>query len=110
MLIARMMLLMGLIAGNVFAAAPAIDAASEKLLRQVTAEFRAAKTAEVDLHLGVKIKTPPQNLTADYSLSIARPNKFALIRKQGDLGASAISDGTNATTFLTKPNVYSVQT
>jgi len=104
-----MVVLLALGAGSGFAAPARIDAASDQILRKVAADFQAAQTAEVDLHLAVKVQAPAQNLSADYALSIARPNKFALIRKQGDLAASTISDGTNAVTFLTKPNVYSVQ-
>ena len=109
MFYAQVILLLAFFAGASMGAAPKVDADSEKLLRALTEEFRAAKTAEVDLKLEAKIKAPALELSTDFSLAIARPNKFALLRKQGDLTVSAISDGTNAFTFLTKPNVYSMQ-
>jgi hypothetical protein len=90
-----------------------VDGRSEEILRKLSAEISTAKTAEVELHLSAKVQQaqpilPKEALDAQYSLSIERPNKLALLLKEGALGATAVSDGTNAFTYIPTLKVYSV--
>ncbi|HUS34445.1 MAG TPA: DUF2092 domain-containing protein [Verrucomicrobiae bacterium] len=90
----------------------AVDPDAERVLESVSAALANAKTAEVDLHLAVKTPTAPSgegDLTADYRLSVERPNRMALVLQKGNLGATVVSDGTNVVTFLPKPAVYTVE-
>ncbi len=91
-----------------FAAAAKVDTNTEALLRKIAATFKEAKTAEVDLRLGAKMKEGG-DLVADYTLAVARSNRFALQLKGEALGASAFSDGTNAITYIPKLNIYTTQ-
>ncbi len=89
-----------------------IDLRSSALLARLSALYRQTTNAEVELHLTAKmadVPVPPEDLDARYLLSIARPNQFALVLRDGALGATAISDGTNLTTFLPKLKLFTVQ-
>jgi peroxiredoxin len=88
----------------------AVDPEAARILGAVSATLTNARTAEVALHLAVKTPTAPTgNLSANYRLSVERPNRLALVLDKGDLGATVISDGTNIITFLPKPAVYTMQ-
>src|ERR1051326_8653364 len=95
-----------------FAADATVDAKTGAILNALGAHLSAAKTAEVNLRLAVKNTNGPAprgDLTADYLLSVERPNKMALVLNKGDLGATVVSDGTNTFTFVPKPAMYTVQ-
>ena len=90
----------------------ALDAESARILDHISARLTTAKTAQVNLRLNVKTPTAPTgegDLTANYKLSVERPNRMALILDTGYLGATVISDGTNLVTFLPKPAIYTVE-
>src|SRR4051812_25050534 len=96
---------------NALAADAIVDAKSAAILQNLSLQLTAAKTAEVNLHLTAKTTNAPiadGNLAADYALAIERPNKMALVLKDGNLGATVVCDGTNTTTFIPKPGVYTV--
>jgi cytochrome c biogenesis protein CcmG/thiol:disulfide interchange protein DsbE len=99
--------------GAVFAAeAQKVDARSNEILTAIGAQLAGAKTAEVGLHLAVKTPTAPKgegDLAADYLLSIERPNRMALVVKEGNMGATVVCDGTNTVTFIPKPGIYTVE-
>lgn len=94
-----------------FGAEPKIDPRAAELLRKVTTQVQAAKTAELDLRLEAQLKSeaaPKDNISMRYGLSIERPNKIALLLKEGTMGATAISDGVTATTFIPTLKIYTV--
>jgi peroxiredoxin len=89
-----------------------VDAKSSTILNGVSAQLSATKTAEVELRLSVHATNGPAplgELSANYSLSIERPNKMALVLKDGSLGATVVCDGTNTITFVPKPSMFTVQ-
>jgi peroxiredoxin len=93
-------------------AAQKVDARVNEIMVAIGAQLAPAKTAEVNLHLAVKTPTAPTgegDLAADYFLSVQRPNRWALLLKQGTLGATVVCDGTNTITFIPKPAIYTVQ-
>src|SRR4051812_22572352 len=95
-----------------FGAEVRVDAKAGAILDALGAQLSAAKTAGVNLRLNVKNTNGPAplgDLTADYLLSVERPNKMALVLKEGTLGATVICDGTNTFTFIPKPAMYTVQ-
>ena len=98
------------LAANIFAAQK-IDAKADDLLKRVSAHIASAKTAEVELRLGIKIPAPEgaRDMAANYSLSIERPNKMALLLKDEGAGATVVSDGTNSITYIPKPRIYTIQ-
>ena len=62
-----------------------VDAKASAILDGLSAQLSAAKTAEVDLRLGVHATNGPAllgDLAANYSLAIERPNKMALVLKE----------------------------
>jgi hypothetical protein len=89
-----------------------VDAQASEILNALGTQLAGAKTAEAQLHLSVKTPIAPKgegDLAADYLLSISRPNKLALVVKEGNMGATVVSDGTNTITFIPKPSIYTVQ-
>jgi peroxiredoxin len=93
-----------------FAAEPKIDLKTEELIRKLTAQFESSKTAEVDLDVTVKLQAPENaTMPAKYSLAVEKPNRIALEFKEGRIGASAYSDGTNGTMFIPMLNKYTVR-
>jgi hypothetical protein len=97
---------------RVVSAEAVVDAKASAILNSVSAQLAAAKTAEVELRLAVTATNGPAavgDLAANYALSVERPNKMALVLKQGTLGATVISDGTNTVTFIPQPPTYTVQ-
>lgn len=87
----------------------AVDPEAARILDALSTTLTNARAAEVELRLTVKTPTAPTgNLAADYRLSVERPNRMALVLEKGDLGATVLSDGTNITTFLPRPAVYTV--
>jgi peroxiredoxin len=89
------------------AANPKIEPRAEELARKMIAPLASAKSLEVDLKVTVDLMAKTE-APANYSLAIARPNKIALVLKDGVIGASIYSDGTNATTFVPMMNRYVV--
>jgi len=89
-----------------------IDAAADRVMRNVATTMGAAKTAEVDLGLTINMEqapVPQGNLVVSYALAIERPNKLAMALKEGTLGATVVSDGTNSTMFIPPLKAYTVQ-
>src|SRR3954469_25212957 len=96
---------------HAFCAEASVGAKANVILNAVSAQLAATKTAEVDLGLVVSATNGPAALgeaAANYSLSIQRPNKMALVLKEGSLGATVVCDGTNTITFIPKPAMYAV--
>lgn len=88
-----------------------VEPASEQILRKLAAEMSAARTAEVDLQLSVKVREQmEESLSLRYDLAVERPNKLALRLKEGTLGASVISDGTNTVTYVPALKAYTSKT
>lgn len=107
----RLAVVMFVAAMTVFGADSRIDPRAAELLRKVTAQVQSAKTAEMDLRLEALLKSeaaPKDNISMRYGLSIERPNKIALVLKEGTMGATAISDGVTATTFIPTLKIYTV--
>src|SRR3954467_835190 len=116
MFLIRMLLLAVAIGGGAggvaVAAEGSVDAKATAILDGLSAQLAAAKTAEVELRLGVRATNGPAplgDLAANYSLAIERPNKLALVLKEGALGATVVSDGTNTITFVPEPPMFTVQ-
>lgn len=114
MLLIRM-LLVAMAVGGAMCGVPAeasVDAKSNAILNGVSAQLAGAKTAEVELRLRVRATNGPAplgELNANYSLAIERPNKMALVLKEGALGATVVCDGTNTITFVPKPPMFTVR-
>jgi hypothetical protein len=110
LLIFRGLLLIALMVGVAVAAEPKIDAKAKELARKLTGQFEAAKTAEVDLEVTVKLAgAEGEKLPATYSLAVEKPNRLAMVLKDEAIGASVYSDGTNGTTFIPMLNRYMVR-
>src|SRR6476619_7570804 len=95
-----------------FGAEALVDAKVNAILNALSAQLSAAKTAEVNLRLTVSATNGPASLgevAANYSLAVERPNKMALVLKDGSLGATVVCDGTNTITFIPKPAMYTVR-
>ena len=95
-----------------FSVHAAVDVDAARILNRIGAQLTGANTAEVNLRLNVKTPTAPTgegDLAADYKLSVERPNRMALILQSGNVGATFVSDGTNAVTFLPKPAIYTIE-
>jgi peroxiredoxin len=95
---------------DVLGAEAKIDAKTQELARKLTARFQTAKSAEVNLEVVVKLQGPDAKaMPATYSLSVEKPNRIALIFKEGAIGASVYSDGTNGATFIPMLKQYTVR-
>jgi peroxiredoxin len=106
----RAFLILPFLAASVFAAEPKIDAKAQELARKVAAQFESAKSAEVDMEVIVKLQAPENTMMpSKYSLAIEKPNKLALTFKEGRIGASVYSDGTEGTTYIPMLNKYMVR-
>jgi peroxiredoxin len=80
-----------------------VDKKADDILRDVAAEFAGLKSVEAGLRIVTSIQgpgIPKQELPAVYSLAVERPNRFALILKEGLTGATMVSDGTNVTSYV----------
>lgn len=89
-----------------------VDPKADAILTALGAQLSSAQTAEVELRLGVKSTNGPApvgDLEAIYSLAVARPNKIAMVLKQGALGATVVCDGTNTITVVPQPPMYTVR-
>jgi peroxiredoxin len=94
-----------------FGAEALVDPKASAILNAACAQLSAAKKAEVILRLTVSATNGPAPLgdvAANYSLAVERPNKMALLLKDGSLGATVVCDGTNTITFIPKPPMYTV--
>lgn len=94
------------------AAEAVVDPKADAILTALSARLSSAQTAEVELRLAVKSTNGPApvgDLAATYSLAVARPNKIAMVLKQGALGATVVCDGTNTITFVPQPPMYTVR-
>lgn len=88
-----------------------IDKKAEETLRAVTAQFTGLKAVEADMSVVVRIEGPgfpKQELPSKYSLAVERPNRFALILKEGATGSTLVSDGTNVTTYVPMLNRFAI--
>lgn len=88
-----------------------IDKKAEELLIALTTQFAGLKTVEADLNAIVRIEGPgfpKQEMPTKYTLAVERPNRFALLLKDGLTGSTVVSDGTNVTTFIPMLNRYQV--
>jgi peroxiredoxin len=106
----RVFILLGAFGFSIEAAAPKIDPNTVDLLSRLTAQFRKAKTAETEFTITLQqtnaLRQDPPNR---YAIAVAKPNKIALTLKEGDVGASVFSDGTNVTAFVPMMNRYTIQ-
>jgi peroxiredoxin len=84
-------------------AAAAIRAAGEYLQQLKTFRCECATTFKITL--GEKTN----ELAAEYSIALERPNRVALLLKQGEMGASIVSDGKEAYQFVPALKRYTVQ-
>ena len=106
----RAFLFLPLLTACVLAAEPKIDAKAQELTRKMAAQFEAAKTAEADLEVTVKLQAPENtSMPAKYSLALEKPNRLALSFKEGRVGASVYSDGIEGTTYIPMLNKYTVR-
>jgi peroxiredoxin len=87
-----------------------IDAKAQELTRKLMSQFQSAKSAEADLKVVVKLQGPEAKaMPATYSLAVEKPNRIALVFKEGAIGASVYSDGTNGVTFIPMLKQYTVR-
>ena len=61
-----------------------------------------ARSASVELVMKIRVEMEgmKQEMPSEYSLAMERPNRFALVLKSGMVGATVVSDGTNAFTYV----------
>ena len=55
----------------------------------------------------IKMPGMKQEMWTDYSLAVQRPNRFALVLKEGMMGATKVSDGAKFYTYVPAAKTYS---
>lgn len=86
----------------------AIDPKAAHLMRGVADQLKSANTMTFTLGSDMKMQMGEmkQDVQGTYTASIQRPNKLALISKEGSLAGSNVSNGTTLTLYTEAENSY----
>jgi TonB family protein len=88
-----------------------IDPKAEQVVRELSEYLRGLKSFRVDITTSVKTKAQGMNMEmkSSRSLAVRRPDRFALVPKEGVEGATVICDGKKVYTYLPEVRKYTVQ-
>lgn len=91
-----------------FAADEATD--PKAILRAAADRLQAAKSLSADMHVEVKVGISgfEHGKSAKYKVAVQRPNRFLLLRTDGDLGGTVASDGETLVEYRSELRQYTV--
>lgn len=86
----------------------AIDPKADEVIGQMSDLLRKAKSFSVDLDMVMitRMQGMKQEMQSAYSVAVLRPNRFAIVLKEGMMGATAVSDGIKLYTCMPMLNRY----
>lgn len=93
-----------------FPMASRADAAEDAaaILRSATDRIKSAEEFATDFEFAVKVGLPglEHGRFARYKIVIERPNRFAFLRTDGDMGATVVSNGQTLTQYVSELGQY----
>jgi len=90
---------------------PAIDAGAAALMHRVSDYYGSLSSLACDMAVRVSMERPTRKhtTTALYTVAMERPNKFAVVLKEGENGATVVCDGDSLYTYVPALKKYSVE-
>jgi len=81
---------------------PAVDPKVREVLKAAADGLTGAKSLSLvlDMTLNIQMQGMKQEMPSSYTLAVQRPNRVALVLKEGMFGATVVSDGTKLFTYL----------
>ena len=89
-----------------------IDPKADEIIREAANYLRDLKTFRVEISMDahVTMEGMSQQMNSQYSIAMQRPNKLAMVLKQGMMGATIVSDGDKLYTYMPMmQNKYTVE-
>ncbi len=65
-------------------------------------------SCDLNVAIDISIQGEEQNMNSAFDIAIAKPNRWAIVRKSGSMGGTSISDGEQVTTYIPMVNSYVV--
>jgi hypothetical protein len=91
--------------------APKIDPKVAEVVKKMVEYFSALKSLTVDLAVSVNMEGQgtKQHTTEAYAMAMKRPNKFAMVLKEGTQGVTRVCDGKNLYAYFPMMKMYTVK-
>jgi peroxiredoxin len=96
---------------GVASAAPAEPKSAEELLDRVeqTLKDLPAYSCDFDISIDVEVGGKKQHVDSKFDVKIAKPDRWAIVKEEGPIGGTSISDGKNETTYFPMLEAYVVK-
>jgi peroxiredoxin len=109
--IAGALLVCGVAGPSVVGAAPAEPKSAEELLDRVeqTLQDLPAYSCNFDVAIDVEAGGKKQHVDGKFDVKVAKPNRWAIVKREGPIGGTSMSDGKNETTFYPMLEAYVVK-
>lgn len=84
---------------------------ASKILQRACQRIAAADAFSLEFEYAIRIGFPglDHGKFARYEVAARRPNKFAFVRRKGDMGTTIVSDGENITNYVAELKQYTQQ-
>ena len=89
-----------------------IDPKADEIIRESFNYLRDLETFRLELSIDIHVTMQGMNqqMNSEYHLAVQRPNKLAMVLKQGMMGATIVSDGEKLYTYIPMmENKYTVE-
>ena len=108
---AALLLVCSVVLTNVVSAAPAEPKSAEELIDRVeqTLKDLPAYSCDFDIAIDVEAGGKKQHVDAEFDVKVAKPNRWAIVKQQGPIGGTSISDGKDETTYFPMLEAYVVK-
>ena len=108
---AALLLVCGVVRTNFVSAAPAEPKSAEELIDRVeqTLKDLPAYSCDFDIAIDVEAGGKKQHVDAEFDVKVAKPNRWAIVKQQGPIGGTSISDGKDETTYFPMLEAYVVK-
>lgn len=109
--IAAAWLLYGVAPPSAANAAPAEPKSAEEVLDRVeqTLKDLPAYSCDFDIAIDVEVGDKKQHVDAKFDVKVAKPNRWAIVKQEGPIGGTSISDGKDETTYFPMLEAYVVK-
>src|SRR4030095_7178093 len=80
----------------------ALDSRAEQLIRKAADQIKNARSlsVELDLAMSMQMRSMKQQMSSLYSIALQRPNRYAMVLKDGTVGGTMVTDGRKLFTYL----------
>lgn len=105
------LLVCGVVRPVVVCAASAEPKSVEELLERVEQTLKdiPAYSCDFDISIDVDAGGNKQHVDCEFDVKIEKPNRWAIVKQEGPIGGTSISDGKNETTYLPMLEAYVVK-